>query len=688
MEEFIINYVLIIIGFLSLAVASSILLKKINFPYTIGLVIIGGAIGFITMYTPYLSGIRDLVLTPDIILYVILPTLVFDAAINIDFSILRKNIVPIVLLAVVGVAISAVICGVGIGHFTILSISGAFLFGALISATDPVAVIALFNELGAPKRLVTLIDGESIFNDATAIVLFTIFLSAIQSNLDFSTSLILTSVFKFFIVLFGGVIIGIIVGYLGSLVVKFQKNSVILQVTISLVMAYVSFIIANHFLDVSGVMSTLAAGITIKYLSNDTIKEETSHYVENFWNYFSFVANSIVFTLLGMSEIHSFSNIKVFKNSIYPLIVSIIVISIGRVAVVYLLIPIYNKFSKEGIIPKSFQHIIFWGGLRGAVPVSLVLAIPQNFPHKDMIIHLTFGYILFTLLVQGTTIKFIMNHLGIKPDKSFFDYHNGIDTKFNFPSHNLAELVLLQVINTLTAEGFFYEGDEDDSKIYFLKRGTSGVLFELNGIDLIMTTLPTEIRYGKQVVYETLLELNQSVSTLKEFIKPDRMQEIVNANKNKEKSKKSYLKQFIDISLITNKLKSTTKDDVIKELINIARKEIGENYTQRVYDKVMERENSMTTCLGDGIAIPHAKCDIVNKPIVIIGIKKDGLDFESLDSKPAQIFFLLISQKSVQGPHIQILAEIAKIVSKEEMREKLINAPDVNTIYNILVSKN
>ncbi|MDA3875075.1 MAG: cation:proton antiporter, partial [Kiritimatiellae bacterium] len=290
--------IFLIVGFLAVAVSSSVVLKKIHFPFTIGLVVIGYGVGILALKLNYVP-LVNINLTPEIILYLILPTLIYDAAINMDIKALRKNILPILLLAVVGLLLSAGLIGGTLNHTTHMGIGAALLFGALISATDPVAVIALFSEIGAPRRLVTLVDGESIFNDATAIVLFTIVLATINSGVSTLDVLFLDSVVRFLLVMVGGLLTGTVVGVLGGMVVRAQKDNGILHITISLMMAYISFIAADQ-LHVSGVMSTMAAGIVVSLLTDNVIKHEDHHFLVNFWEFFSLVANSFVFILLGL----------------------------------------------------------------------------------------------------------------------------------------------------------------------------------------------------------------------------------------------------------------------------------------------------------------------------------------------------------------------------------------------------
>lgn len=678
--------VFIIIGFLIIAVSSSVLLKKIHFPYTIGLVVIGFILGLIAIRFKY-RPLEEMNLTPDTILYLILPTLIFDAAIDIDLKALRRNILPILLLAVLGVLISTGIIGTLLSLSPAMTIGSALLFGALISATDPVAVISLFRELGAPRRLVTLVDGESIFNDATAIVLFSIVLSAINSGINKVGTLFFNSVLSFLIVLLGGLFIGSIVGILGGLAVRTQRDNVPFQITISLIMAYISFITAD-LLHVSGVMSTLAAGIVFSLLSNDVLKHENHYFLEHFWNYFSFVANSFVFLLLGLTESHSFINPEGLYNSFLLLLLVIPVVTIARAAVIYLIIPLYNKIEKKQKISMSFQAILFWGGLRGAVPIALVLAIPQDFPQRQIIIHITLGYILFTLLVQGTTIKKIMDKLNIKAEKSYFDYHKGLCYKMNFPKTRLVDLVLDQVIESFKKEGFFItESETSPGSSFLMSRGQKYLALDINGKQMKITAADSvDLNYGKQTVYETLLELNNSVSSLEQLIKSKDMKEIVQEKPSATKASMNISK-YLKKELITLDLKSSDKKALIEEMIDMTAERGAIKDRDLVLKAVLEREATMSTGFENGIAIPHAKCNASDNIVMAVGIDRKGIDFDSLDHKPTRIFFLIISPKSQVGPHIQLLAEIGRKMNNQEMREKIINASSPDQVFEILKSR-
>lgn len=669
-DEFIIK-IFLFIGFMAVAVFSSVFLKKIRFPFTIGLVVIGFLLGFLAIKFNYLP-ISELNLTPEIILYLILPTLIYDAAINIDIKALLKNIIPILILAIFGVLISTGIIGGVLSSFTTMTISMALLFGALISATDPVAVIALFSEIGAPKRLVTLVDGESIFNDATAIVMFTIILSSITNKVSSQGSTFFNSFIDFLIVLLGGIFIGVLIGILGGLIVRIHRSNNILQVTISLIMAYISFITAD-MLHVSGVMSTLAAGIVVSLLSNDVIKHENHYYQENFWHYFSFVANSFVFLLLGITEANSFDNPEVFFKSLKILIIVIPTVTLARAIIVFVLIPLYNLMDKKNRISFPYQTVLFWGGLRGAVPVALVLAIPGDLPGKDLIVHLTLGYIMFTLLVQGTTVKSMMKKLNIQADKSYFDYHSGVSYSLTYPSIQLLDLVTTQILSTFKDEGFYVT---ENKSSYQLSRGQKYLVIDTTGSDMKITAADNQdLAYGKQTIYETLLELDNSVSTLQHLVKSPLISDIVKEDEgNIDYKSKFNISKFLNKDLININIQGNDKLSIITELIDIAFDKGYIKDRQLVLDAVLEREKSMTTGIGGGIAIPHAKCNDSDSIVLVVGIKKDGVDFDSLDSKPTKLFFLIISPKQLIGPHIQLLAEIGRKCNNLELKEKLIDS--------------
>ena len=412
MENTIVPHILAIIILFFIASISAIFLRRIKIPYTIGLVVIGVLLAYFLQDIEGLDMVRDIRLSHDVILYILLPTLIFDAATNIDCKMLMKNIVPILNLAIPGLILSTAIVGFIINKLTPLEFGTAFLFGALISATDPVAVVALFKEIGAPERLNILVDGESLFNDATAIVLFNIIVAAVVSQTTMNIQNIVNGVIEFCVVFFGGMLTGIVIGFLIISVMRYAKNDPLIHIALSTVLAYVSFIVAEYYLEVSGVMSVLAAGIMLSWYGSMHFKKETKEQLRHFWEYASFVCNSFIFLLLGVAELHLIVLIGHSRSLMLYVITAIVSVTIARLIVVYF-IPNVLPFRKVKI-DTGYKTIMFLGGLRGAVPLALALSLSRHFEDQQLIVELTLSVVLFTLIVQGTTIKPLMKLLKIK----------------------------------------------------------------------------------------------------------------------------------------------------------------------------------------------------------------------------------------------------------------------------------
>jgi CPA1 family monovalent cation:H+ antiporter len=448
--------------------------------------------------------------------------------------------------------------------FTSLTLSSALLFGALISATDPVAVIALFNEIKAPKRLLTLIDGESIFNDATAIVLFTILMATPISSLHDAASHAIPGFISFILVLCGGVIIGLLVGAAGSLMLHIKKGDMILQFTVTLITAYVSFILADKF-KASGVISTLCAGLVFSATSDFTIRRRHRESLHHFWEYFAFTANSFVFLLLGFTELSIFHTQESIQHSLWIILLSIPVIVIARACVIYILIPLYNKFTSEkNKISPAYQAILLWGGLRGAVPVALVFSIPEEYPHRIIIMHLTFGFILFTLLFQGTTIKFLMNLFGITPEKHELEGVEDLETKtHSFSNEYMSGLILKRLLDIFSEEGFFVSKEESDEEgiSWVAKKKEIIVIITQDEEKITFTYRKVHANYLNTVLYETLLEFDKSLKEVENLIRPEQFAELIK-NDTQEQGQDSLMPsvcKYIESEHIISEIKSTEK---------------------------------------------------------------------------------------------------------------------------------
>lgn len=404
------------------------LCNRIRFPYTIALVIAGmllNALG--EAFQPF--GVLDKVhLTPNFTLYILLPTLVFDAALHLDVRAILRNAVPILLLAVPGVMVVTGLVGAGVARWTPLGLNAAMLFGALVSTTDPVACIALFNEIGAPARLTLLVDAESLFNDATAIVMFDIVSAIVASSLllpDPAAAWSLGTLAKvpgqFLLIFCGSALVGAAIGLAVMLLIRYMHHDMLAEIALTTVVAYAAFTVANDYLGLSGVMAACGAGIAVKALGREWLLPATREYLPHFWSFASFMANSVIFLMLGLTESYLIRDMGRLAGVAGPVAVAIALVLATRVLIVGGAGAVCNLLArrpgreKDGI-SLPMQAVMAWSGLRGALPIALALSVPTTLvspAERKLLVQLTVGTVLFTLLVQGTTIKPMLRALGL-----------------------------------------------------------------------------------------------------------------------------------------------------------------------------------------------------------------------------------------------------------------------------------
>lgn len=383
----------LIIELLLIASLVAIAVQRFRIPYSVALVVVGL---LITLQSPL-----QIELTPELILALFVPPLVFEAAFHLNFRDLQRSLPAILLLAVPGVIITTLIVGGILKFGTQLTFPVALVFGALIAATDPVAVVALFRTLGVPKRLAVLIEGESLFNDGTAIVLFNLMLVVAITG-HFTP---LESLGNFLRVSIGGLAVGLVLGWLVSLLIA-RVDDFLIETTLTTVLAFGSYLIAEQ-LHFSGVLAVVAAGLVNGNLGSQGMSPTTRIVLFNFWEYFAFLANSLVFLLIGLQV-----NIPDLVAHWQPVLWAILAVLIARVVVVYGL----SWISRRAIepIPLNWQHVLNWGGLRGAICLALALSLPASLgSDRDLLQVMAFGVVLFTLLLQSTTMKPLVRWLKI-----------------------------------------------------------------------------------------------------------------------------------------------------------------------------------------------------------------------------------------------------------------------------------
>ena len=402
-----------IIILLIIAAAISAIGKKVRLPFTVMLVVVGALIAMAENSIPALNILHSLSLSPDIILYIFLPTLIFESAFNMNARQLWHNIVPVLTLAVPGLLLSTGIIGGIVTLTTGIPLTAALLLGAILSATDPVAVIALFKRLGAPKRLTILVEGESLFNDATAIVLATILIASMGAQAGAENVTLSAATLEFLMVFLGGMLVGWILGMVTSLIVGMIRTDVYIETTLTTVLAYASFILAEQVFHVSGVVAVVMAGLTLGNWGKIKISPYVRQYIDHFWEYMAYVATALIFLMVGMRV-----NLGELWQSADILAWVILGMLLSRAIVIYGMIPLSNRIQGSSSTGHDYQHVMFWGGLRGAIALAIVLSLP-DFPLHDVFIALVMGAVLFTLLVQGLTIEWLVRKLGLnKPPLS------------------------------------------------------------------------------------------------------------------------------------------------------------------------------------------------------------------------------------------------------------------------------
>jgi CPA1 family monovalent cation:H+ antiporter len=383
------------------AMAVAIATRRLKVPYTVALVIAGLGLGA----THLVEGIH---LTKDLLYAVFLPGLVFEAAYHLKFADFRANAGAILALAIPGVlatigatatllvtssSIAAFAPGFGWAH--------ASVFAALIAATDPIAVVALFKTLGAPRRLGVLIEGESLVNDGTAIVLFSIVYAAVTGG---GTSLV-GAAGEFVEVAGGGLALGVATGLAASHVIK-RIDDPMIEISLTMILAYGSFAVAEEC-HVSGVIATVTAGMVCgSFAAPRAMSPMTRVAVEAFWEYLVFALNSLVFLLIGL-EVQVARLVAEWRG----IVVAFLAVIAGRAVVVALASALLRP-TREAL-PWRWSLMLTWGGLRGALSMVLALALPATFAHREILVTMTFGVVLLSIIVQGMTAGPLLRALGL-----------------------------------------------------------------------------------------------------------------------------------------------------------------------------------------------------------------------------------------------------------------------------------
>jgi CPA1 family monovalent cation:H+ antiporter len=371
----------------------AMLTRRLHLPYSVGLV----AAGIILAILPFSPKVS---LSKELIFNALLPPLLFEAAFYIHWEQLRRDFSVIVVLATLGVLVSACVTTIGMHYLARWQWLGALVFGVLIAATDPVSVIAIFKEARAHGRLLVLIEAESLLNDGTAAVAFGVVI-ALASGQQLTSLEIAATLLK---TIGGGILCGVAVA-LGARLLATQTDDHLVEITFTTVAAYGSFFLAEHF-GLSGVLATITAGLVIRNIKSfGTVSDRGKETIQAFWEYAAFVANSLVFLLIGMHKIDQ-SFVELWR----PAVIAIVLVTLGRAVAIF---PGCLVFSRSPLrVSMKHQLVLFWGGLRGALALALALGLPPEVPRRQEIITVSFVVVAFSVFVQGLTIKPLLHTTG------------------------------------------------------------------------------------------------------------------------------------------------------------------------------------------------------------------------------------------------------------------------------------
>jgi monovalent cation:H+ antiporter, CPA1 family len=381
-----------VIILLLVATIVALLSRRFRLPYVAGLVIAGLAIAELLP--------RKVGLDSSLIINLFLPILLFEASLNTDISRLQSTLKPIVMLAGPGVVIAAGVTALGLKFGLSMAWVPALLAGVILSITDTVAVIAVFKEIAVPSRLITIVEGESLFNDGIALVMFSLILKFYKTG----TVQVLDGFRELVIVVAGGLFVGFALGYIGVGLSKQSEDDPLSSILLTVAIALSTFQVGQFF-GVSGIVAVVIAGLMMGNLGRSQSASNRIT-VLSFWEYAGFGVNTFIFLLIGL-EINPGTLVKIFPAVIF----TVVCYQVGRALAVYPLLAVVRLFDRP--IPYRWQHVLFFGNIKGSLSMALVLSLPSGLPGRDRLIALVFGAVLVSLLVQGVSLPWMVKRLGV-----------------------------------------------------------------------------------------------------------------------------------------------------------------------------------------------------------------------------------------------------------------------------------
>lgn len=412
---------------LILAFAALMVVRRFKLPYTVALVVIGLLVGA----THTLKGFQ---LSRQLVFTVFLPPLLFDAAIRLPVDLLKRAWQPIAILAGPGVVASTLIIGYAVYYWVGIPLLPALLFGALISATDPISVLARFKRMNVDRKLAMIVEGESLLNDGTATVLFMSLLAATAYAKPIDPTTITIDVVR---AVAGGVLIGGGLGYGISLIMAHLDDH-LAEITLTAIAAFGASQLSQS-VGTSGVIAVISSGIVLGYYRGETVMSATTRAaVYSFWEYFAFVVNSILFLLIGIDV-----TILQLMRNLVPVGIAIGVVIAARAIVVYATGLALAKTSSR--IPLKWLHVLNIAGLRGALAIALALSLPRQLSGANVIVPMTYGIVLFTLLPQGLSISWMLKRMELVGEEETGREYERLATLHQARLPGMAELEKMRV---------------------------------------------------------------------------------------------------------------------------------------------------------------------------------------------------------------------------------------------------
>ncbi len=336
-----------------------------------------------------------------LIVHFLLPILIFQAAMMMDVQSLRKNILPILMLALPLTLLSTVFIAIGV-YFGINHPSGfpwiaALLTGAILSATDSATALVLLRKYGAPQRLIIMLESESLFNDTTAVVLFSVVIAVALTGQEQNITWLHATV-RFLAVFFGGIATGIMTGLIAHAIIRVYDSDYV-HLLVTILAAYMAFLLANDVFELSGVMAVLAAGLIIQILNKNIQQRPSQKFVDGYWYFTATVAEKLIYLLAGVTI-----TLSMFASQWLAILIGIGACLFARVLVIFGTFPLLNLISGSARIPRREQLLLVWGGDRGVVTLALALSLPLMLDYWYTIQSIAYGVVIFTMFVQSTSM--------------------------------------------------------------------------------------------------------------------------------------------------------------------------------------------------------------------------------------------------------------------------------------------